>query len=81
MSHATALEAGGPLWTRTTRFLLLLSLIGLGLAVARLLAEAMSGSLDYERITGRTSFVLSLPLAIAAQDASDRDEILVPTTG
>jgi K+-sensing histidine kinase KdpD len=35
--------------------------VGLVLAVARLLAEAMGGSLDYEHITGRTSFVLTPP--------------------
>lgn len=55
--------------------------IGLGLSVARLLAEAMGGSLDYERITGRTSFVLSLPLAGGAHDPAEPEEALVPTTG
>ncbi len=34
-SHAPALAAGGPLWTRTTRILLILSLMGLGLAIWR----------------------------------------------
>ena len=34
-SHAPALEAGGPLWTRTTRTLLLLSLIGLAIIIWR----------------------------------------------
>lgn len=37
--------------------------VGLGLAVAHLLAEAMNGMLEYDRVTDRTSFVLSLPLA------------------
>lgn len=55
--------------------------IGLGLAVAWLLAEAMDGSLTYERITERTGFVLSLPLAGGTEEATDQDEILVPTIG
>lgn len=54
---------------------------GLGLAVAQLLAKAMGGSLDYERVTGRTSFVLSLPLAGGTEEVTDPDAILVPTTG
>lgn len=37
--------------------------VGLGLAVARMLAEAMGGSLVYERVLDRTAFILSLPLA------------------
>lgn len=39
---------------------------GMGLAVANTLAEAMGGSLDYERVANRTAFVLSLPLATGA---------------
>lgn len=39
------------------------STAGLGLAVARTLAEAMGGSLDYQRVANRTAFVLALPLA------------------
>jgi signal transduction histidine kinase len=39
---------------------------GMGLVVASMLAEAMGGSLDYERVANRTSFVLSLPLAAGA---------------
>lgn len=54
---------------------------GLGLAVAWLLAEAMGGSLAYERVTGRTSFVLSLPLAGGTGEVPEPDEILVPTIG
>jgi len=45
--------------------------VGLGLAVAHLLAEAMNGTLDYDRVTGRTSFILSLPLARAAEQGAD----------
>ena len=48
--------------------------VGLGLAVAHLLAETMHGRLEYDRIVGRTSFVLSLP--IAATDATVDDELL-----
>jgi signal transduction histidine kinase len=36
---------------------------GLGLAVAHLLAEAMGGTLEYDKVVGRTSLVLSLPIA------------------
>jgi two-component system sensor histidine kinase KdpD len=35
--------------------------IGLGLAVSRYLAEAMGGTLEYERADGHTSFTLTLP--------------------
>jgi signal transduction histidine kinase len=38
---------------------------GLGLGVVKRLAGAMGGSVDYDRMAGRTSFVLSLPLAAA----------------
>ncbi|MDJ0923999.1 MAG: HAMP domain-containing sensor histidine kinase [Acidimicrobiia bacterium] len=54
--------------------------IGLGLAVARLLADAMDGSLEYEHITGRTSFVLRLPLVGIVEPEMRSDEALVPTT-
>lgn len=37
--------------------------VGLGLAIARTLTEAMGGTLQYERIDGHTVFSLSLPLA------------------
>jgi two-component system sensor histidine kinase ChiS len=37
--------------------------VGLGLAVARQLAELMSGSLEYERSAGETVFRLLLPMA------------------
>ncbi|HSJ26893.1 MAG TPA: HAMP domain-containing sensor histidine kinase [Acidimicrobiia bacterium] len=37
--------------------------VGLGLAVSRSLAEAMGGSLTYERRRDRTVFTLSIPLA------------------
>lgn len=36
---------------------------GLGLAVAHLLAEAMGGTLEYDKVVGRTSLILSLPIA------------------
>ena len=54
--------------------------VGLGLAVAHLLAESMNGRLDYERIPGRTSLVLSLPLVEATEDAAESDDLLVRTT-
>lgn len=45
--------------------------VGLGLAVARTLARAMGGSLDYDRVANRTAFVLSLPLATTDTRAPD----------
>ncbi len=54
--------------------------VGLGLAVAHLLASAMGGSLDYEQVAGRTSFIVSLPLAEAAGHSADHDSLLLPTT-
>ena len=55
--------------------------VGLGLAVAHLLAEAMNGTLEYERITGRTSFILSLPLAEVYEEVVTSEPLLVPTVG
>lgn len=50
--------------------------VGLGLAVAHLLAEAMNGMLDYDRVANRTSFVLSLPLVGDAAQPALGDELL-----
>jgi len=41
---------------------LLTGSVGLGLAIARTLTEAMNGTLKYERIDGHTVFSLTLPL-------------------
>jgi len=43
--------------------------VGLGLSVARQLAELMGGSLDYERSAGESVFRLQLPLADAREPA------------
>jgi signal transduction histidine kinase len=42
---------------------------GLGLDVASKLAVAMGGSLEYERVAGRTAFVVMLPAAIQSAPA------------
>jgi signal transduction histidine kinase len=52
---------------------------GLGLGVSRKLASAMGGSLEYERIAGRTSLLLSLPALEA--DESERDDAMVAAEG
>lgn len=44
---------------------LLTGSVGLGLAIARTLIEAMSGTLQYERIEGHTVFSLTLPVAVS----------------
>ena len=43
--------------------------VGLGLAIARNLMEAMDGTLNYERIEGHTVFSLTLPVADSPADA------------
>ena len=43
--------------------------VGLGLAVARQLAELMGGSLQYERSAAETVFRLQLPLADRSEPA------------
>lgn len=52
---------------------------GLGLGVSRKLAEAMGGSLEYERFAGRTTLLLSLP-AIDAHE-TQRDAVMVAAEG
>lgn len=42
--------------------------IGLGLWICRHIAQAMGGNLKYQRLDGFTEFVLSIPIATAAQD-------------
>jgi signal transduction histidine kinase len=37
--------------------------VGLGLSITRLLAEGMSGSIDYHRASGKTRFRLNLPMS------------------
>jgi signal transduction histidine kinase len=54
--------------------------VGLGLAVAQLLAEAMGGSLDYDRVANRTAFVLSLPMdeSVVSDESDESDaELLI----
>lgn len=44
--------------------------VGLGLAVAKHLAEGIGGTLEYARVDGRTEFVVTLPLAPVAETVS-----------
>ncbi len=46
--------------------------IGLGLTVSRYLADAMEGSLDYERVDGVSRFTLTLPLYRPGQSRYER---------
>ena len=46
--------------------------IGLGLTVSRYLAEAMGGNLIYERVRGRSRFVLTLPVYTPGANGSPR---------
>ncbi len=48
--------------------------VGLGLAVARILAKGMGGHIRYERDEGWTRFVLELPLAESQPAASETEE-------
>ncbi len=48
--------------------------VGLGLAVARILANGMGGGIRYERDEGWTRFVLELPLAQTQPAASETEE-------
>ena len=48
--------------------------VGLGLAVAQLLAQEMNGRLDYDRVVGRTSFVLSLPVGELDTAVAESDD-------
>jgi signal transduction histidine kinase len=52
--------------------------VGLGLAVAHLLAEAMNGSLDYERLPDRSSFILTLPLVEMTEEVARSADLLAP---
>ena len=45
---------------------LLVGSVGLGLAVAKSLVGAMDGELAYERVSGETRFIVSIPLAVDA---------------
>lgn len=50
---------------------------GMGLAVCRQLAAAMAGSLEYDRVAGRTAFILSLPLVEEPVEVPASDDVLI----
>ncbi|NNF64377.1 MAG: HAMP domain-containing histidine kinase [Acidimicrobiia bacterium] len=56
---------------------LLVGSVGLGLAVARSIAQLMDGDLDYRRVDGETHFSVRLPLsscvAVPARESTDVD--------
>lgn len=58
---------------------LLAGSLGLGTWVARSLAEAMGGTVDYQRIDGETQFVLILPTAETTLSTEDETSITLAT--
>ena len=52
--------------------------VGLGLAVVKMLAEEMGGSIEYDRRNGWTLFTLSLPVASRAADEVDAPPAVEP---
>jgi signal transduction histidine kinase len=53
---------------------LLTGSVGLGLAVASRLTGLMGGQLQYQRFGGKTYFVLTLPLVVAAPEPVEQEE-------
>ena len=50
---------------------LIVGSVGLGLAISKVLAEGMNGTISYQRTAGRTAFELTLP--IAGEGGQDHD--------
>ena len=53
--------------------------VGLGLAIARGLAEGMNGTLEYRRADGLTHFELSMPIADSHSETTEATSALIPT--